>query len=72
MEILVYVKAFDEIFANTVVGRTSYISPEIVWGARFALMYHPSEDKSHTILDLDKLNDFNKEEIILPTKTAAE
>jgi inward rectifier potassium channel len=65
LEVLVYVKAFDEIFSNTVVGRTSYISSEIVWGARFKLMYQPSEDKSHTVLDLDKLNEYNKEEIIL-------
>lgn len=66
IELLVYVKAFDEIFANTVVGRTSYISSEIVWGARFSLMYQSSEDKSHTVLDLDKLNAYTKEEIILP------
>jgi inward rectifier potassium channel len=63
IELLVYVKAFDEVFSNTVVGRTSYISPEIIWGARFKLMYEPSEDKSHTVLDLDKLNAYTRENI---------
>jgi hypothetical protein len=71
LEVLVYVKAFDEIFANNVVGRTSYISSEIVWGARFKLMYHPSEDKSHTILDLEKLNEHDKEEILIQMQKAS-
>jgi inward rectifier potassium channel len=64
IEIMVFVKAFDEVFSNNVVTRTSYISSEIVWGAKFKMMYHPSEDKSKTIIDLDLLNDF--EEKTLP------
>ena len=63
IEILVFVKAFDEVFANTVVERTSYISKEIVWGAKFKLMYHPNNDKTKTILDLDKLNSFEMVEL---------
>lgn len=63
VEIFVYLKAFDEVFSNSVVGRTSYISEEIVWGARFKLMYHPSHDKSTTVLDLAKLDDFDMVEI---------
>ncbi len=35
-EILVLLKAFDEIFSTTVQTRTSYTSDEVVWGARFA------------------------------------
>jgi inward rectifier potassium channel len=64
IEVLVFVKAFDEVFSNNVVTRTSYISKEIFWGGKFKLMYHPSEDKSKTVLDLDKLNDFDK--VLLP------
>jgi inward rectifier potassium channel len=52
------IKAFDEVFANTVVQRTSYITPEIVYGARFLPMYHSSEDNKTTILDLDKIDDY--------------
>jgi len=59
IEMLVFVKAFDEVFSNNVVSRTSYISKEIFWGGKFKLMYYPSEDKNKTILDLDKLNDFD-------------
>jgi inward rectifier potassium channel len=59
IEIFAFVKAFDEVFSNTVVARTSYVSSEIVWGAKFKLMYHPSEDRSRTILDLSLLNRYD-------------
>jgi inward rectifier potassium channel len=35
-EILVLLKAFDEIFSTIVQTRTSYTTDEVVWGARFA------------------------------------
>lgn len=60
MEIFVFVKAFDEIFSNTVVSRTSYLSSEIVWGAKFRLMYHPTEDGRSTVLDMRLLNTYDK------------
>jgi inward rectifier potassium channel len=60
IEILVFIKGFDEVFSNNVVTRTSYVSSEIIWGAKFNMMYHPSDDKSKTIIDIDKLNDFNR------------
>jgi len=59
MELMVFVKAFDEVFSNNVIGRTSYITPEFVYGAKFNLMYQPNADKTKTVLDLDKLNDFD-------------
>jgi inward rectifier potassium channel len=60
MEIMVYVKAFDSVFSNNVITRTSFISSEIIWGAKFRMMFHPNEYKSKTILTVDKLNDFDK------------
>ncbi len=60
IEIMVFVKAFDEVFSNNVVSRTSYISNEIVWGARFNMMYHPNDDKSKTVIDIDMLNNFSE------------
>ena len=66
IEVFVYIKAFDEVFSNTVVGRTSYISEEIIWGAKFRLMYQPSSDKKKTILDLAKLNAFDRVELPQP------
>ena len=60
MEIMVFLKAFDQVFSNNVITRTSYVSSEIVWGAKFKMMYHPSEDKNKTILDVSKLNEYEK------------
>lgn len=63
MEAMVYVKAFDDIFSNTVIQRYSYIASEIVWGAKFKIMYHPDADKNKTILQVNQLNDFEKVEL---------
>jgi inward rectifier potassium channel len=70
MEVMVFVKAFDEAYSNTVVARTSYTNDEIVWGAKFKIMYHPDEKSKQTILELDKLNAIEKKELpILPVIT---
>ena len=60
VEVLAFVKGFDEVFSNTVMTRTSYIAKEIIWGAKFKIMYHPNETRDKTILDLNKLNDFER------------
>jgi inward rectifier potassium channel len=65
---MVFVKGFDEVFSNNVVSKTSYISSEIKWGAKFNIMYEPSEDKSITILDLKKLNDYKEVELPDPVQ----
>lgn len=59
-EIIVFVKAFDDMFSNMVVKRTSYIFSEVVYGAKFDLMYSRNQEQSKTILEIDKLNDFKK------------
>ena len=72
---MVYVKAFDDTFSNTVVAKSSYTYYEIIWGAKFIPMFHRSPDGDHTILELDKLNEhvevdiafaFNKQEVQSP------
>lgn len=63
IEIIIQVRAFDEVFSNTVVQRTSYVSEEIVFGAKFVPMYSPSKDNLSTILDLDKINEYQKTEL---------
>lgn len=55
-EILVYLKAFDDMFSNQVTARTSYTFKEILLGAKFIPMYKRSENNKKTILYLDKLN----------------
>ena len=57
-EIIVYLKAFDDMFSNTVVARTSYTLKEIVIGAKFLPMYHRDVAKQRTILDLEKINSY--------------
>ena len=54
-EILVFIKAFDDMFSNTVVARTSYTFREVITGAKFKAMFVPS-DANKTVLQLDKLN----------------
>ncbi len=58
-EILVFVKAFDDMFSNTVVSRTSYTLSELIIGAKFNPMYHKSATENKTLLHLDKLNSFS-------------
>ncbi|HET9435087.1 MAG TPA: ion channel [Chitinophagaceae bacterium] len=70
IEALVFVKAFDEVFSNTVVQRFSYIAAEVIWGARFKMMYHADDKKRRTVLDLNKLNDYEKVELLSPVVTA--
>ncbi|MEG1590879.1 ion channel [Chryseobacterium sp.] len=63
IEIIVHVRAFDEVFSNTVVQRSSYVSREIIYGAKFVTMYYPDKEKDSTVLDLDKINEYQKVEL---------
>jgi inward rectifier potassium channel len=58
-EILVFLKAFDDMFSNTVVSRTSYTLNEIIIGAKFNPMYHRSQKENKTLLYLNKLNSYS-------------
>ncbi len=62
-EVMVFVKAFDETYSNSVVSRTSYIGQEIDFGEKFVPMFHRSEDQSTTVLEIDKLNTTVKADI---------
>jgi inward rectifier potassium channel len=72
-EILVFVRAFDESFANTVIARTSYTMKEVLNGAKFKPMFHPNADSTSTILHIDKLNETETaalpEPILLPEES---
>ena len=59
-EFLVFLKTFDEMFSTTVAAKTSYTFAELVYGAKFQMMYAENEDNTKTILDLDKLNVFDR------------
>ena len=57
-EILVFIKAFDDMFSNTVVDCSSYTLREVVVGVKFTPMYHRSAAGSKIIFKIEKLNSF--------------
>lgn len=59
-ELIVFVRAYDEDFANTVIARTSYTYDEIVYGAKFSPVFYDSPEGKGTIVDHRKLNHFEK------------
>ena len=59
-EFIIYVKAFDEMFSSTVSVRSSYSFNEVIFGAKFNLMYHTNIDSSKTILELNKINSLSR------------
>ncbi len=54
IEFIVFIKAFDEHFSNTVKQRSSYTYSEVLFNASFETMY--SAEETYTTLHLDKLN----------------
>jgi inward rectifier potassium channel len=58
-EILVNIKGFDTTFSQMVYSRTSFHYTAIVWNAKFKPAFKRSDDGTETILELDKLNDFD-------------
>ncbi|MEO8584248.1 MAG: ion channel [Flavitalea sp.] len=63
LELYVQVSGFDPIFSNNVMHRTSYSFHELVWNAKFKPMYHISPNGVTTVLELDKLDDYEIIEI---------
>jgi len=62
MEVLVFIKGFDEAYSNAVVTRTSYLNTEIVCHAKFKIMHGPDSDVNTTILDFRLLDVYEKME----------
>lgn len=56
IELLVFIQAYEETFAQSVHARSSYRWNEIVFGAKFSSMILPGEDGSVTV-ELDKINE---------------
>jgi len=60
VEVIIAVKAFDDHFSNIVQQRSSYTYHELVYGARFLPMFHRAESGLETIMELDKINEYEK------------
>ena len=58
-EVLILIKAYDDTFSQTVLGRNSYRHDEIVWGARFAPAF--SVDKrGDLVLELKRVSELTQ------------
>ena len=57
-EVVVSVRAFDDMFSNIVVARTSYVFGEIYYGGKFELMFERDNSGEKTVIYIDKLNSF--------------
>jgi inward rectifier potassium channel len=55
-EILVLLSGIDETFEQTVHARSSYVSDEIAWNARFTSMYLPSDSQETVAVNLKQLH----------------
>lgn len=58
VELYVLVRAFDDVYSNVVLQRTSYTYEEIKFNAKFVPMYRESSDGNTTILELHKLDEY--------------
>lgn len=58
MELLVFVRGFDEAYSNNVVTRTSYTNQEIITHAKFKIMHGPDHENFGTILDFTLLDEW--------------
>lgn len=59
VEFLISLKGFDDTFGQTVRAYSSYTYKEIIWDAKFDLMFH-TDETGHIVLDLDKINEVIK------------
>ena len=58
LEVYVQIRGYDDVYSTTVIQRTSYTYDEIIFNARFTTMYHESEDGKTTIVEMDKLSQY--------------
>jgi inward rectifier potassium channel len=60
VEIYVLIRGFDDVYSNFVQQRTSYTYHEIKFNRKFVPMYRESEDGRTTILEMQKLNEYQE------------
>jgi inward rectifier potassium channel len=64
IQIFVLIKAFDDTFSQTIYSRKSYLSNDLIWGAKFSRPYYQDPASDRVILDLDQVGTYKK--IVLP------
>ena len=63
VEILVFIKAYDETFSQHVHTRFSYRHDEIIWGAKFIRNFEINQSAGYTHHYLDRISDFEHAEL---------
>jgi len=58
VELLILINGYDDTYGQNVHARHSYKYHEFIWNARFTPMFKRSDDDHYTILELDKINNF--------------
>lgn len=61
-EILILIKAYDDTFSQVVHANTSYLSSEIIWGAKFKPTFYSNQGRP-TIFEIDKLGEIVNAEL---------
>ena len=67
MEVIAGIKAFDDHFSNIVQQRTSYTHMQVVYGAKFLPMFERAPGGEYTLLELDKISDYQKVDLPEPS-----
>jgi inward rectifier potassium channel len=62
-EFMIMIKAVNDTYSQTVYSRSSYITNEIVYGAKFRPFDIQPDDKGKTIVDITRLSDYEKVEL---------
>ena len=63
VEILVFIKAYDETFSQHVHTRFSYRYDEIIWGAKFIRNFETNQSEGYTHHYLHRISDFEHAEL---------
>lgn len=71
VELYVLVRAFDDVYSNIVLQRTSYTYEEIKFNAKFIPMYRESDNGNTTVLELHKLDEYKEVEVEVPAMSPA-
>jgi inward rectifier potassium channel len=64
-EVVILIKAFDDTFSQTVYSRSSYRAEEMVWGAKFNIIYGQNSDGVTTV-DLHRINEYAPADLPVP------
>ena len=57
-EVFILLKGFDDVFSQTIYSRHSYMSDNIVWGAKFRRPFFVN-DIGKIVMDLTKVGDYD-------------